>query len=338
MPKLFILGFPGLYGGAGTELHHQILAWSKMGIDMTIIPTAKNWRNEPLYPDMRGLNINFHEDMDFDGVTKDDAIINFCSDQFLHNLEEINKFTNRTVFVNCMTWLHKKEKDKAGLNLIQTYLYQRPQILESHKDELEKLGAKANFLHFTPYFDNSSIKYSVKEQHRTNIGRISRSDTDKYSKNILHIYEYIVSPKMKRGHFLGYNKMIEDHIGKPPDWVATYDNHNKLPVRDFYEVVDFIVQPTETTENWPRIGFESMFSGKPLVVDNRGGWKYMIEHGVNGFLCNHPRDFIYYGSRLAYDSDLRNEIAINAVSKAKELSGLEQSIDSWSKVFEKVFN
>jgi glycosyltransferase involved in cell wall biosynthesis len=81
-----------------------------------------------------------------------------------------------------------------------------------------------------------------------------------------------------------------------------------------------------------------MFSGKPLVVDNRGGWQTMIEHGHSGFLCNHERDFIYYGSRLAYDFDLRMKIAENARQRAIEMASLEVSRESWKKIFESVFN
>jgi glycosyltransferase involved in cell wall biosynthesis len=81
-----------------------------------------------------------------------------------------------------------------------------------------------------------------------------------------------------------------------------------------------------------------MHTGKPLVVDNRGGWQYMIDHNKTGFLCNNERDFIYYGSILAYEPELRTEIAHNAYQKAQEISGLEVSVASWRKVFERIFN
>jgi len=43
MPRLFIYGFPGLYGGAGTELHHQIPIWLALGISVHIIPIQQGW-------------------------------------------------------------------------------------------------------------------------------------------------------------------------------------------------------------------------------------------------------------------------------------------------------
>ena len=49
LKKIYVNGFPSLYGGAGTELHHQILVWLPMGIDVHIIPTNGGFENEALY-------------------------------------------------------------------------------------------------------------------------------------------------------------------------------------------------------------------------------------------------------------------------------------------------
>lgn len=76
-----------------------------------------------------------------------------------------------------------------------------------------------------------------------------------------------------------------------------------------YKHCQIVLQPTDTTENWPRVGFESMASGSVLVVDNRGGWRQMVEHGKTGWLCDHERDFIYYASKMAYEPNLRSDMA-----------------------------
>jgi len=340
MRKLFIVGFPGLYGGAGTELYHQIKLWVKSfpGIKLTIIPTMQGYVNEPLYKEMVGLGVTIGDTMDFSAITKDDAVINFCSKTYLDNIHVIAQKTKRTIWVNCMTFLFDKEKEDAGKNNINFYLYQREGVRDFHESELRKLGSKGQFITFKPYFDPDGYEFSVLNQEFTNIGRISRRDADKFSKSTLHIYEYIVSPKLKRGYFLGYDKMLQAKIGKMPDWIRGYKDHTEFSVKNFYKTIDFIVQPTETNENWPRVGFEAMFSGKPLLVDDRGGWKHMIEHGKSGFLCKNEREFIYWGSRLAFEPELRIEVANNALIRAKNLSSLEESTESWSQVFEKVYN
>lgn len=339
MRRLFILGHPTEYGGAGSELRMQIQLWIKAfpEIKLYIIPTQIGYQMEPLYQEMLDLGITYEAPMDFTGILEDDALINFCSDQFLENLELINRFTKRIVWVNCMTYLFNKEKDKAHKNLIAHYLYQRDTVRDENSHKLKKLGANANFQTFLPYFHEDGWKYSVKDQEKTNIGRISRQDADKYAANTLHIYEYITSPKWKQGHFLGWAERSEIKVGKPPTWVRTYPTHKEFPVKEFYNTVDFIVQPTDTFENLPRIGFEAMHTGTPLIVDNRGGWQHMIEHGVSGFLCNTAKEFIYWGTRLAFEPELLNTIALNAKARAKELSSYESSKESWADVFEKVY-
>lgn len=284
---------------------------------------------------MSGVSIT--RTLNFDDVTKDDAVINFCSGEFLDNLDKITERTKRVAWANCMTWLFDKERMAAAENKISVFLYQRDQVRIKHKAELEKLGCTSEFITFAPYFDSSLIDFKVTDDEFTNIGRISRQDSDKFSKNIVHIYEYIVSPRMKRGFFLGFDERSEKKTGPLPAWISGFVDQNSLPVKDFYDTVNFIVQPTDTTENLPRIGFEAMYSGKPLVVDNRGGWKTMIEHGVSGFLCNHERDFIYWGSRLAYEPELREAVALSALDRAKNMSSLGVSRQSWQNVFDKLY-
>jgi hypothetical protein len=346
MARLFIYGFPGLYGGASTELHHQIYVWLKMPeLELHIIPTQAGYERDHLYQEMLDLGVTIHKQHNFSVVKPEDAIINFCSSAFLDNVSHINQFTKRTIFVNCMTWIFNDKKehvyDEIGAhmrNQIAFSLYQRPQIRDENEKILREFGSKAEFIHFIPYFNESGWDFLVKDQEKVHIGRISRDATDKYTSTNPYIYEGVHSPKLKEGHWLGFAGNGKSVTGEPQKWIKTYWNQTQLPVKDFYKQVDFILQPTRTTENWPRIGFEAMFSGCPLVVDNRGGWQYMIEHGVDGFLCNTPSDFMYYGSRLAYDFELRNKIAENARRKARQLGGFEQSRESWRGIFERVFN
>lgn len=339
MKRLFILGFPGLYGGAGTELHHQIILWAGQLIDieLRIIPTMDGYENEPLYQEMLDLGIRIEHKLDFSEVTDKDAVINFCSRVFWEALPTIYEKTQRIAWVNCMTYVFDAEKDMAQRDMVSHFLYQRQEVLEDHQEILTKLGARGKFMLFKPYFNNRSCVFSVKDQPYTHIGRISRQDADKFSPKTLHIYEYITSRKLKRGHFLGWGPKAEEKIGKPFPWIKTYENHKVFPVKNFYDQVDFIVQPTDTLENLPRIGFEAMFSGKPLVVDNRGGWKHLIEHEKSGFLCDDERDFIYWGTRLAYEPDLRLRIAEAAYDRAVELSSIQESRKSWRAVFDSLF-
>ena len=129
--------------------------------------------------------------------------------------------------------------------------------------------------------------------------------------------------KFKSGLFLGFDARSEAKIGKPYDWIKIAYDHTHVSQQDFYRHCEIILQPSDTKENWPRIGFEAMSSGSVLIVDNRGGWKRIVEHGKTGWLCDHERDFIYYASRMAYEPNMRSDMAAAARERSLQLGGLE---------------
>lgn len=344
MNKLFVLGFPSEYGGANTELWHQIILWSKAfenELEVHIIPTGPNPQNEKLFEQVTDLGVIVHErPREYGYIGPDDAIINFCSGEFLEDLPKIHQKTKRIMWVNCMTWLFPKEMKIAREGIIRHFLYQRDEVRADHEFKLKEqhdCPDDCNFQTFLPYFYEEGYEFTLEEHEKTNIGRISRQDPDKFDKKTLHIYEYITSPKFKAGHFLGFGDKIIKKIGVPFSWIKTYHDQTELPIRDFYRLVDFIVQPTNTMENLPRIGFEAMHTGTPLIVDNRGGWKHLIEHGKSGFLCDDYKEFIYWGTRLAFEDNLRHDVAHAAKERVRKLSSFESSKESWQKVFERVF-
>ena len=334
--KIYVNGFPSLYGGAGTELHHQIIVWLHMGMSVHIIPTNDGFQNESLYLEMIKKGVRIHAPNDWTVLNEGDVIMGFCNKEFLENLPFIRQRTKRTVFVNCMTWLFEKEKECMKNGLISLFLYQNEEVRQKVMPELHALNEDPaiQFLTFKPYFHNETFPFI---EERTDewfgCGRISRQDADKFAKNTLHIYEYFVAPVFKRGLFLGFDHRSEEKIGKPYKWIRTARDQNEVSQQDFYKHCKIVLQPTNTTENWPRIGFEAMASGSVLIVDNRGGWRQMVEHGKTGWLCDHERDFIYYASKMAYEPNLRDDMAEAARERGLELGGLESSRSSWEEVF-----
>lgn len=339
LKRIFITGFPSLYGGAGTELHHQIIAWGHMGIEIHIIPSYEGYKNEPLYLEMIQRGVIIHEPNEWSVLEPGDPVFGFCNGEFLTSIPEIRRYTRRTIFVNCMTWLFDKEKELMVQGQIAMFLYQNEAVRLKNMPILKELNddPKISFVSFKPYFNNEAFPFvEERPEEIFGCGRISRQDADKFAKNTLHIYEYFVSPVPKSGLFLGFNDRSEEKIGKPYNWIRTAHDQNEVSQQDFYKHCEIILQPTDTTENWPRIGFEAMSSGSVLIVDNRGGWCQMVKHGETGWLCNHERDFIYYASIMAYEPHIRKEMALAARAWAEELGGLQASMDSWEHVFEEI--
>lgn len=343
---VFVYGFPGLYAGANTELHHQIILWRSMGLRIHLIPPDPGYRNEALYPEMIERGVTVHEADDFDAITPGSPVLGFCNDRFLANLDHILERSHNTVFVNCMTWLFEMEKRRHREGKIAAFLYQNDAVREKSQAALQTINPAADvqYLTFKPYFNAEAYPFvgerSREEEWgrscRFTIGHISRQDGDKFAADTLRIWEAIESPAPKRGIMLGFGRPSEDKIGVPPAWITTHENQNTLSQQDFYKQVNVIVQPTDTTENWPRIGLEAMASGSVLIVDNRGGWQQMIEHGKTGWLCDTPEDFITYATRMAHEPEERRAMARAARKRLDQLAGVNSSKESWLSVLDKL--
>ena len=334
--RIFVYGFPSLYGGAGNELHHQIVLWQSLGAEVHLIPSDADYSAGPLYPELLERGAVIHELDDFSSIDPGAPVFGFCSTEFLENLDAIRAHSTNTVFVNCMTWLFDRELVRMAEGKIRTFLYQNEDVRERNSFVLRALNPSSavNFLTFVPFFDRSQFPFNeLRPDDYFGCGRISRQDADKYSANTLLIYEYFVAPKPKRGLFLGFDERSEAKIGQPYDWIRTAADQTECSQQEFYRHCEIVLQPSDTTENWPRVGLEAMASGSVLIVDNRGGWRHQVEHGVTGWLCDHERDFIYYASKMAYEPELRREMAVRARDRVDALAGAASSRESWLEVF-----
>jgi len=329
--QIGILGFPGLYGGAGVELDCQITLWKEMDYDIHIIPSFDP-KNEPLL-NKTLFRATVHDVKDYSKL-QDMPVISFCNDVFLSDLAEIKKYASKTIFVNCMTWLFEQEKKDHKEGLIDLFLYHTQRTQSMVNDKLKEINSNYKWKVFKTWFDDSRFPfYKERPTDKFRFGRISREDGDKYAGDQLFVYETMVAPVPKSGIILGFDKRSETKIGKPPDWIRTYPG-NGISQQEFYAHCQAIIQKCDTHENWPRVGFESAYSGSVLVVDDRGGWKDMILHKETGYLCKDQREFIYYSSRLAFEKDEREKMAVRAKEYFCDvINNKEQSKKDWREIF-----
>jgi glycosyltransferase involved in cell wall biosynthesis len=113
-------------------------------------------------------------------------------------------------------------------------------------------------------------------------------------------------------------------------------HESEQAARKFTVFWSSVLQPMDTTENWPRVGLEAMSSGSVLIVDDRGGWRRMIDHGKTGWLCSNPREFIYGASQMAFEPNMRADMAAAAKDRLSVLAGRIASIETWTNVFEEI--
>lgn len=330
--ELYIIGQPSFVGGANTELLHQIICWKKMGIDLYILPTRNlNDKEKQIVSDhVKDIlpEKQWH-------LLKNKICISFCNDTFLQNLRLIKAYCKKVIWVNCMTWTFRKERKAQEEGIIDFHLYQSKHGHDKIKTVLNLLGKPFRSMIFKPYFHMEYFPFINDRQNEFfQFGRISRSDSMKYIPNLFEVYHSITSQRDKKAIVLGWEESLQTKMTtKPQKWITLLPP-NSMSSNDFYKFSECVVMPTLTFENLPRVAFEAMSSGSVLIVDNRGGWKNLVDHGKTGFLCDSQKDFIKYSSVLADDDELRSSMALLARNKLEREWGYVASSLSWMEVFQ----
>jgi glycosyltransferase involved in cell wall biosynthesis len=329
--KIGVVGYPSKLGGADTELDHQIRCWQAMGVEVHLCHTGFIDDNLKAMK-MEDRNCIIHKPEDWESL-EGLHVISFCNGSFLDNIKEIKKYAKTTTFVNCMTWNFPKEIKAQQEGLLDFHLYQSDHQFKKVSAKLKKINGYRP-IRFQPYFHTDDFKFkSNRDDKFFNFGRISRGDADKYGENQLWIYETMTAPVLKRGTILGWDDRAHKKFGiNPPDWIKTY-HEGGITQQQLYDACDVIIMQTATFENMPRVGMEAMACGSVLVVDNRGGWRCLVENGKTGWLCDNERDFAYKASRIAHEKQEKEDMRIAARQKLEKEWGLEASMKSWENVF-----
>jgi len=341
MPELAIIGHPSRYGGADTELDHQIIVWQALGWVVHIIhtgPIDANLQSMGLAAD-RGCIV--HTPCDW-SKTRGKVVFSYCNGQFLSSLAEIRRHEPKSiVWVNCMRWLFDAEKEVHRAGLIDWFIYQTESVRAEVEPTLRAINSILNQAVVDPYFNENGFPFREdKPDDRFRFCRISREDPGKFHVSQIWVYETMVSPLLKVGTILGVNETVRAKLmnggSSIPDWIRTLPAGGE-PVGDIYARSHALIQMADPslTENLPRVGFEAMASGTALCVDKRGGWTEQVLHGETGFLCADQREFVYYASRLAYESEERKRLVANARDHLGSRWSFEASKASWAAFFDR---
>ena len=332
LKDLCVVGHPSRLGGADTELDHQMRCWQQMGIAVHVCHTGDiddNLRSMRL--EERGCI--YHQPRDWRSLAGLHCI-SYCNGEFLVNLPDIKKHAKTTTFVNCMTWNFPKEVEMQAKGLIDFHLYQTQHGFDKVSQGLALTGTYRPLM-VTPYFCIDDFPYiDNRPDDKFRFGRISRGDADKYGSRQLWIYETMTAPVLKQGWIVGWDQRAQKKFGRVPDpYIETFGEGGKTQ-REFYRHSEAVIMTTDTFENLPRVGFESMASGSILIVDDRGGWKLQVEDGVTGWLCRDDREFVYKACRCAYEREEREQMRRLARAKLEREWGMETAMRSWERVFD----
>ena len=233
-----------------------------------------------------------------------------------------------------MAFNFDQEVEMQRRGLIDFHLYQTAHGMERVAPRLRRLGTYRP-LRFTPYFHAEAWTYhDDRPGDKFRFGRISRGDADKFHIRQLWIYETMTAPVLKEGLILGWDGRADAKFGRRPDGYIRVFPEGGISQAEFYRTCEAVIMTTDTYENLPRVGMEAMASGSVLVVDDRGGWKLLVDDGVTGWLCRDDREFVYKASRCAFEQEERNAMRRAARDKLERTWGFENAAQSWQLVFD----
>jgi len=95
-----------------------------------------------------------------------------------------------------------------------------------------------------------------------------------------------------------------------------------------YADMDLFVFPSRT-DTFGNVVLEALASGVPAIVTSQGGPKFLVRHGVTGYVAEDDWDFVRLVNQLMVDADRRR-----AMSESARAWAMTQN---WHAVFEQVF-
>lgn len=126
-----------------------------------------------------------------------------------------------------------------------------------------------------------------------------------------------------------------------PDWdFVNYDfiKWNKEKEIEQLDNIDIGIMPLDDSV-WEKgkCGFKAlqyMAMKKPAIVSNVGVNENIINHGLNGFLCNNPEDWLSYLTDLISSESLRKSMGEEGRKKVIESYSVQSNTDLFLSLFE----
>jgi glycosyltransferase involved in cell wall biosynthesis len=76
-----------------------------------------------------------------------------------------------------------------------------------------------------------------------------------------------------------------------------------------------------------------MAAGVPIIADNRGGWRELIQHGETGLLCDSSAEAAAAIVELANEEGFRMKLIDNARKSMATLADPQAIGASWVRIF-----
>ena len=324
--KVFLIGVPMTCGGANSEAGHTALLWRRLGIEVTCLYFTKCRCGKPAIiaeSTNRWVERLRDDGVEFvageSGLLRDvpglpgSVVVDFCNQHLAHNWHELHGLGCRLIHSPCMTMISRHEaeafRDCPPTALHMQSDFQASQIAEAYR----QWGCKRFHL-IRGAFDPLPYRPRRREPGETFVvGRLARPCRTKWSPELWGIMELVRENGVRVAALCqAWDSELSFHCGPPPGY-ATCLSKDTLETGDFLSRCHALICPNwAASENWPRVGLEAMSAGVPVLADDAGGWREMIEHGVTGHLCRTRDDFSNWLLFLAENENERMDVSEEA--------------------------
>jgi hypothetical protein len=310
-PAIWVAGFPSPYGGADTELDHQIALWRRHDVEVHLVPMFG--ADAPTRDRMlaRGCHIHAYRDDIFRGK----LVVSYCNGELLANLPRIMARGRpaRLIWFNCMTWLFDAEREAHQQGWIDVFGFVSDYQRRMLAPQLEEIRPIQSF-DYRPYFELAEIDWRYRPwdgQYR--LGRISRDDMGKYAPDTWRIFDRVIVPPAlaKKVYLLGYGSNAAAKIGSAPpglDWQTWAPG--AIPTLDFYRTIDTMLHKTGgSRESYCRVVIEAYAHGVVPIVEDDYAFPEIVRHGETGFRSSDSDEMSWYASLLAREPERHRAMA-----------------------------
>lgn len=338
MRELYVAGFPSFFGGADTELDHNIDLWREYGVDVHLVPMFGQDPAMRALCEARGCQVHEYEP----GIFKDKVVASWCNGGFLDALPTIMERGKpaQVIWFNCMCWTFEKEIEAHRNGWIDLFgfvsQYQRSRL----EPTLSAVRPVQAFEGYRPYFNPASRSQELTFSYHPPtewfaMGRVSRDDGAKYSSDMWRIFDKVCAPVPTKAFVLGYGPNAHWKTGSAPpglDWQTWLPAG--IPVRELYGRLHVLIHKTGgSLESYGRIVPEAYASGVPVIVEDDFAFPDLVIQGETGFRCKSSDEMSFRASQLAFDEPLRKKMAFAGREfLIGELSSRELCWRAWAQV------
>lgn len=324
--EIWVAGYPGSYGGASTELDHQIDLWLSQDVTVNLVPDSEP--NQAVRADVtaRGAITHKYRPDIFAGK----VLVSFCNSTFLKRLPDIfNAGKPRlVVWVNCMTWTLPHEVECHRMGLIDFFVfqsnYQRLWLLPELRTvrPVQELEGYRPFFSMRRWPDRPQFSRPPSQAGYYGVGRISRDDAAKYPTDLWATVRRVRALHPIKFFVLGWGPNAIRKCGQlqePDKLDCTLWPPRAVSAQHFFSMIHTMMHQTGNfRENWPHVTFEAWASQVAIIAECDYGWPELIDDGETGILCKTSREFADYATELAFDEKMRKRITMTALRRHKE--------------------